>query len=66
MKLVDIEVVVHHSTDLAYLVSTDGDRKNAKWIPKSACELEERRVPYKPSMMILTTTQQVAIDKELV
>ena len=44
MKLVDLEVVLHHQTDRAILASLDGDRAKAKWVPTSAIELElERR-----------------------
>jgi hypothetical protein len=29
-----VDVVLHHETDKAFLVSTDSDRDKAKWIPK--------------------------------
>jgi hypothetical protein len=38
--MVDLEVVLHHKTDSAVLVSLDGDRAKAKWLPKSPIELE--------------------------
>lgn len=37
--LCDTDVVKHGETRLAYLVSLDGDRESAVWVPKSLCEL---------------------------
>jgi hypothetical protein len=39
-NLIDIEVTVHHETPMAFLVSVDGDRENAVWVPKSVVELD--------------------------
>lgn len=39
--LVDLEVHLHHQTDKAWKVSLDGDDKNAKWVPKSQCQMED-------------------------
>jgi len=41
-QLTDIDVHLHHETDLAWLVSTDGDRANAVWLPKSAVEMNQK------------------------
>ena len=38
--LIDIDGCVHHQTELAVLFSTDGEEDNAKWVPKSQCEVE--------------------------
>lgn len=36
--LVDIALQVHHETERAYLVSSDGNREEAVWLPKSQCD----------------------------
>lgn len=68
--IIDIKVVLHHSTDKAWLVSTDGDRDNAVWVPRSCGELELVQemslVPRRPAGYVLTVPERIAIDKELV
>ena len=59
----DIEVHLHHETDKAVLVSKDGERKNAVWIPKSACELEKSP---RTRSWVLTAKEIVLIEKGLV
>ncbi len=59
--LVDLVVVKHHETELAWLVSDDGDRDHAVWIPKSQAELEQDR-----QGLILTCPERLAIEKGLV
>jgi hypothetical protein len=63
LAALDLEVVLHHQTDRAVLVSLDGDCTKAKWLPKSAIELE--RMP-DSTHYTLTLPEQLAIDKELV
>lgn len=63
--LVDLEVALHHQTDKAYLVSTTGDRKDAVWLPKSACELEDQG-SRNPGIYTLTLPQSLATEKGLV
>lgn len=42
MKItIDIELMIHHETEAAVLVSDTGDVKDAVWLPKSACDFEE-------------------------
>jgi hypothetical protein len=41
--LVEVDAVLHHETGKAFLVSTDGNRDNAEWLPKSQCQEVERR-----------------------
>lgn len=42
MKItIDLELMIHHETDAAVLVSDDGDVKGAVWLPKSACDFSE-------------------------
>lgn len=62
--LVDVDVQLHHETEKALLVSTDGDKAKAKWVPKSQCEISE---PKKGSVVRqLTCPQWLAKDKELI
>jgi len=42
-KVVDLEMIRHHSTEKAILVSLGDDRKNAVWLPLSRIEIEEER-----------------------
>ena len=39
--IVDVTVLLHHETDRAVLVSDDGDREKAIWLPLSQCEIEK-------------------------
>ena len=41
-QVVDLEMIRHHSTEKAILVSLDGDKKNAVWLPLSRVEVEEK------------------------
>lgn len=49
--LVDLELHLHHETESAILVSTDGNRKKAVWLPKSLTEVERN-----PNSVIVTVT----------
>ena len=59
-----IDVQLHHQTEKAVLVSTDGDKDSAVWIPKSKCELEP--IHGKPAMYELTADETVLVEKGLV
>jgi hypothetical protein len=61
-NLEDIEVCMHHQTDKAVLVSTDGDEDGAVWIPKSQCEVEHLR----GRIWRLTAAQSLLEEKDLV
>ncbi|MEL6758188.1 MAG: hypothetical protein AAFP81_17285 [Pseudomonadota bacterium] len=37
-EIVDLSMEIHHETASALLLSDDGDRANAVWIPKSQIE----------------------------
>jgi hypothetical protein len=37
-NLIDVMLHLHHETPKAYLLSDDGEEKNAKWLAKSQCE----------------------------
>jgi hypothetical protein len=60
-QLVDIEVCLHHETDAALKVSTDGEQASAVWVPKVACEIERTGKTWK-----LKLPERMAIDKGLV
>ena len=42
-KLVDLELQIHHETKMGLLVSADGNRNAAVWLPKSVVEVSPRR-----------------------
>ena len=42
-QVVDLEMIRHHSTEKAILVSLGDDRKNAVWLPLSSIEIGEER-----------------------
>ena len=41
-ELTDITVQLHHETDKAVLVSDDGNKMHAVWLPKSQIEIEDK------------------------
>lgn len=55
--LIEVAVQLHHETAKAWLVSDDGDRDNAVWIPKSQAELADG---------VLTLPDWLAKDKGLI
>lgn len=59
--LIDVAVKLHHESEKAWLVSDDGDRAKAIWIPKSQAELESKGAAH-----ILTLPEWLATDKGLV
>lgn len=60
--LIDLEMSLHHETERAILVSDDGERKNAVWLPKSQCEFEETS----PGIVKVTLSERTATEKGLV
>lgn len=61
--LIDITVTLHHETAGArgaWLVSRDGKRQNAKWIPKALAQMEVRG-----TVATLKLSQRLAQDKGL-
>ena len=60
--LVDVEVCVHAQTDKAVLVSDDGDRVGAVWLPKSQIEIERKS----HAVAVITLPVWLATEKELV
>lgn len=62
--LVDLDVQIHASTEKAILVSTDGERANAVWLPLSQIEVERKRG--KVSLAVVTVPEWLATEKGLV
>jgi hypothetical protein len=60
MELVDVSVAVHHRTEKAILVSTDGNKQDAVWVPLSQVEIEDRG-----RYVVLTMPAWLAIEKRL-
>lgn len=61
-RLADITVALHHETDKAVLVSDDGDRENAVWLPKSKIEIEHKQ----GNTVEVTLPEWLAKDKGLI
>jgi hypothetical protein len=66
--LVDLTLQLHHETwpgiadHGAVLVSDDGDKRKAVWLPKSAVEIERKP----KAIVIVTMPERLAIEKGLV
>lgn len=60
--LIDVTVQLHHVTERAVLVSDDGDREKAVWIPISQCEVERRP----NGIAVVTMPTWLATEKGLV
>ena len=41
-EVIDLTLHQHAETEKAYLVSEDGDRAKAVWLPKSQCERDRK------------------------
>lgn len=63
-ELIDLTVALHAETAKAVLVSEDGKKERAVWIPKSQCEVE----PHERHQAIVTLTmpEWMAKDKGLI
>jgi len=59
--LYDIEMQLHHETGKAVLVSDDGDRDNAVWLPKASIEIE----PKSKGVIVVTLPEWLAVEKGL-
>jgi hypothetical protein len=59
--LIDVAIQLHHETEKAWLVSDDGDRKRAVWIPKSQAEIESKGKHHE-----LTMPEWLALEKGLI
>lgn len=61
-NIIDLELQLHHRTNMAVLVSDDSDRDKAVWLPLSIIEIEE----YANGTCIVTLPEPFAADKGLV
>lgn len=66
LRTCDVEVRIHYETDDAYLVSTDGVKDNAKWVPKRIKGEEYEVDEGKGGWAIITVPEWWATEKELV
>jgi len=62
-ELTDVACQLHHETDKAFLVSDDGDREKAVWLPKSQVEQGDAKGK---GVFIFTMPEWLAADKGLV
>ena len=60
--LIDLGVELHHRTDRAVLVSDDGDRDKAVWLPLSQIEIEQME----GATYTVTLPEWLAKDKGLI
>ncbi len=60
--LIDIEVAIHHQTEKAVLVSLDGEKDNAVWLPLSQIEIDKKQ----RSIAIVTMPERLATEKGLI
>jgi hypothetical protein len=60
--LIDLTMQKHHETDLALLVSDDGNRKNAVWLAKQHIEVETLAA----GVVIVTLPEWLALEKGLI
>ena len=60
--LVDLTMQLHVETVKAVLVSDDGEKQNAVWLPLSQIEIEKQR----GDVVIVTMPEWLAIEKGLV
>jgi hypothetical protein len=72
--LIDLDLVRHHETEKALLVSRDGMEANAVWLAKSACEVAFNGIvwgmlrngrPLRMRALTVTLPARVAIEKGL-
>ena len=61
-ELVDLTLQQHHETDKAFLVSDDGNREKAVWLPKSQVERGDAKGR---GVYIFTMPTWLATDKGL-
>lgn len=60
--LIDLTMQLHHETPKALLVSDDGDKDKAVWLPLSQIEIERKS----DGIVIVTLPEWLATDKGLV
>lgn len=60
--LIDVTMQLHHETEKAVLVSDDGDKDRAVWLPLSQCEIERKA----KGIVVVTLPEWLATEKGLV
>ena len=61
--LIDVSAQLHRETDKAVLISDDGERDNAIWLPKSQIEFT---LPDRKGVTTITLPEWLAKDKGLI
>lgn len=71
----DLAVALHHQTDRAVLVSSDGDESKSVWLPKSRIEIDRRNsfiagrrrngAPARWPCIVITVPERLAAEKGL-
>ena len=62
-EVIDVTLRMHHETEKAFLVSDDGDKDKAVWIPKSQCERGDAKGA---GIYEFTLPEWLALDKGLI
>jgi hypothetical protein len=62
IRLIDLPMQLHAETPKAVLVSDDGDKDKAIWLPLSQIEIERKR----DGMVIVTLPEWLATERGLV
>lgn len=61
-EIIDVTMQVHHETERAILVSDDGDKDRAVWLPFSQIEIERQL----GGLVIITLPTWLAQDKGII
>lgn len=64
--MVELALTLHTETDKAYLVSDDGERKNAKWVPRSQVTINTRRRSGAVEIIEAEMPEWLAADKRFI
>jgi|JI9StandDraft_1071089.scaffolds.fasta_scaffold875472_2 hypothetical protein len=64
--LLDLTMQLHAETNGAILVSDDGDKAGAVWLPKSQIEYEVRERGSGAALVEVTMPEWLALDKGLI
>ena len=61
-------LVIHHETDRAWLVSENGEDDDAFWIPKSKCELTDKKpqADRKKTVAVFDIPEWLAMERDLI
>jgi DNA-directed RNA polymerase alpha subunit len=64
--LIDVVVQMHAETEKAVLVSDDGDKDKAVWLPKSQIEIDPSMKERSKGAAMITLPEWLAKDKGLI